>query len=262
MRNVHYWAGQMMVGTVALHMARVVLTGGYKGRRFNWLIGVALLILTLLLDFTGYVLRWDQDTAWALVTGANLVNAIPGLGPALYRLLIGGQSVGQATLLRFYAWHILGLAAVAFALIAWHSFRVRRDGGISHREPGPRVGRGQLVHTETLAALLALAALVGLSVVANAPLGPAADLGALTAEPRAPWFFLWIQELLRSAPPFLAGILTPLAVLLVLGTLPYALDRKQAGIGEWFNRPGRVAQGIFLVIAAVVAVLTVRGLLR
>ena len=127
-----------MVGTVMLHMARVVLSGGYKGRRFNWLIGIALLVLTLLLDFTGYVLRWDQDTAWALVTGANLVNAIPGIGPALYRVLVGGQAVGQATLLRFYVWHVLGLTLVAAVLIAWHSFRVRRDGGISHREQASR----------------------------------------------------------------------------------------------------------------------------
>ncbi|MCX6031901.1 MAG: cytochrome b N-terminal domain-containing protein [Chloroflexi bacterium] len=262
LRNMHYWGGQMMVGTVVLHMARVVLSGGYKGRRFNWLIGMALLVLTLLLDFTGYVLRWDQDTAWALVTGTNLIDAIPGIGPALYRLLVGGQAVGQATLLRFYAWHVLGLVLVATVLIAWHSFRVRRDGGISHREPASRVGREQLVRTELLAALLTLAVLVGLSVAANAPLGPAADLSVLAGEPRAPWFFLWIQELLRSAPPFLAGVLAPAAVLLLLSVLPYALDRGQAGSGEWFNRPGRLAQGVFLAVVILVIVLTARGLLR
>lgn len=267
LRNMHYWAGQMMVGTVILHMARVVLSGGYKGRRSNWLIGMALLALTLLLDFTGYVLRWDQDTAWALVMGTNLVNAIPGIGPALYRLLIGGQTVGQATLLRFYAWHVLGLALVATVLIVWHSFRVRRDGGISHRKPAPgpapRVGREQLVRTEAIAALLTLAALVGLSVLVNAPLGPAANLSVLmTAEPRAPWFFLWIQELLRSAPVFLAGVLAPLAVFTLLSALPYALDRAPAGVGEWFNRPGRLAQGVFLALVLAVIALTTKGLLR
>jgi quinol-cytochrome oxidoreductase complex cytochrome b subunit len=261
-RNIHYWAGQMMVGAVTLHMARVVLSGGYKGRRFNWLIGIALLALTLLLDFTGYVLRWDQETAWALVTGTNLVNAIPAVGPTLYRILIGGQAVGQATLLRFYAWHVLGLALVVAVLIAWHSFRVRRDGGISHREPASRTSREHLVRTETIATLLTLAALVGLSLFANAPLGPAADLSIPAAEARAPWFFIWVQELLRSATPFLAGVLTPLAVLTVLSILPYALDRKMAGIAEWFNRPGRVAQGVFLAIAVVVMGLTIRGLLR
>jgi ubiquinol-cytochrome c reductase cytochrome b subunit len=228
---------------------------------------MALLVLTLLLDFTGYVLRWDQDTAWALVTGTNLVNAVPGIGPTLYRILIGGPSVGQATLLRFYAWHVLGLALVAGVLIGWHSFRVRRDGGISHREqrsgdPASRIPREQLVRTESIAALLTLGFLVGLSLFANAPLGPAADLTVPAAEARAPWFFIWVQELLRSATPFLAGVLVPLAVLTVLSIVPYALDRKMAGIAEWFNRPGRVAQGIFLAIGIMVLGLTVRGLLR
>jgi quinol-cytochrome oxidoreductase complex cytochrome b subunit len=266
-RNIHYWAGQMMVGAVTLHMARVVFSGGYKGRRFNWLLGMALLVLTLLLDFTGYVLRWDQDTAWALVTGTNLVNTVPDIGPTVYRLLIGGQAVGQATLLRFYAWHVLGLALVAGMLIGWHSFRVRRDGGISHREtasgePASRTPREQLVRTESIAALLTLACLVGLSIFANAPLGPAANLSVPAAEARAPWFFIWVQELLRGAAPFLAGVLVPLAVLALLSIVPYALDRKMAGTAEWFNRPGRVAQGVFLAIAAMVLALTVRGLLR
>lgn len=266
-RNIHYWAGQMMIGAVTLHMARVVLSGGYKGRHFNWLIGMALLVLTLLLDFTGYVLRWDQDTAWALVTGTNLVSTIPGIGPVLYRILIGGQAVGQATLLRFYAWHVFGLALIAGVLIGWHSFRVRRDGGISHRaaassEPASRTPREQLVRTEAAAALLTLALLVGLSLFANAPLGPAADLSVPGVEARAPWFFIWVQELLRSATPFLAGVLTPLVVLGILSIVPYALDRKMAGIAEWFNRPGRVAQGVFLTITVVVLGLTIRGLLR
>ena len=262
LRNMHYWAGQMMVGAVILHMARVVLSGGYKGRRFNWLIGMALLALTLLLDFTGYVLRWDQDTAWALVTGTNLVNAIPGIGPALYRVLVGGQAVGHATLLRFYAWHVIGLALIATVLSVWHSFRVRRDGGISHRATAPRVGREQLVRTESIAALLTLAVLVGLSIFANAPLGPAADLTVPVAAARAPWFFIWVQELLRGVAPFLAGVLAPLAVLTLLSILPYVFDRRLAGIGEWFNRPGRLAQGVFLIIVALVTALTVRGLLR
>lgn len=262
LRNMHFWAGQLMVGTVALHMARVVFSGGYKSRRFNWLIGVLLLAFTVLLNFTGYVLRWDQDTGWALLVGTNLVKEIPGIGSALYRFLVGGEGIGGATLLRFYTWHVFGLALLAFVFTIWHLFRVRRDGGISHREREPRVGREQLVRTELTAALLTLAALVGLSLVADAPLGPPADPSALVAEPQAPWFFLWVQELLRVTSPLLAGVLTPLAILLVLSILPYTLDRSGAGVGQWFNRPGRVVQVVFLTIVVAIVLLTLRGVLR
>jgi quinol-cytochrome oxidoreductase complex cytochrome b subunit len=262
LRNVHFWAGQLMVGSVVLHMARVVLSGGYKGRRLNWLIGLALLVLTLFLDFTGYVLRWDQDTGWALRVGTNLIKEIPWIGPTLYRALVGGVAVGGATLLRFYAWHIFGLVLAAFVLIGWHIFRVRRDGGISSQMRAPRVSRDQLVRTEAIAALLTLAALIGLSLVADAPLGPPADPSALAKEPQAPWFFLWVQELLRFAPPFLAGVLVPVAVLLLLGLLPFALDPHKAGVGQWFNRSGRRAQIVFLAVALVVVLLTLRGVSR
>lgn len=262
LRNLHFWAGQLMVGTVVLHMARVVLSGGYKARRLNWLIGIALLLLTLLLDFTGYVLRWDQDTAWALMVGTNLVRSIPGVGPALYRLLVGGDAVGAAALLRFYTWHVWALVLPALAFTAWHLFRIRRDGGISHVSSEPRAGREHLLRTELVAMLLILTALVGLSLVADAPLGAPADPTVLVGKPQAPWFFLWIQELLRVASPFLAGVLVPLIILLVLAVLPYTLDRSEDGVARWFNRPGRAAQLVFLVILVGVLALTLRGALR
>ena len=262
LRNMHFWAGQLMVGTVILHMARVVLSGGYKSRRLNWLIGVALLFLTLVLDFTGFVLRWDQDTAWALMVGTNLIKSVPGVGTVLHDFLIGGESVGAPALLRFYTWHVLALALVAAALTSWHIFRVRRDGGISHVASTPRANREQLLRTEIIAMLLTLAILTGLSVLVDAPLGPPADPTALVAEPKAPWFFLWIQELLRIASPFLAGVLVPILVLLVLSLLPYTLDRSQEGVAVWFNKQGRIAQLVFLVILVGCIALTLRGVMR
>ncbi len=262
LRNMHFWAGQLMVGTVVLHMARVVLSGGYKSRRLNWLIGVALLFFTLLLNFTGFVLRWDQDTSWALMVGTNLIKSIPGIGPALYAFFIGGESVGAPALLRFYTWHVVGLVLVASVLITWHIFRVRRDGGISHRESTPRVGREQLVRLEVIAMLLSLAALFALSLLVDAPLGPPADPNALVAEPKAPWFFLWVQELLRVTSPFLAGVLVPVVILLVLGLLPYTFDPSKAGVAVWFNKQGRIAQILFLIILIGTIALTLRGALR
>lgn len=75
-RNMHYWAGQGMVVAVSLHLIRVVLSGGYKKRRSNWLIGISLLLLTLIVDFTGFVLRWDDRSGWALQVGTNIVRSI------------------------------------------------------------------------------------------------------------------------------------------------------------------------------------------
>ncbi len=262
LRNMHFWGGQLMVGTVILHMARVVLSGGYKARRLNWLIGVGLLLLTLFLDFTGYVLRWDQDTSWALMVGTNLLKEIPGLGSALYRFTVGGRGIGGPALLRFFTWHVFGLVLPALVLVVWHLFRVRRDGGISHRERTPRIRREELIKIELTAAGMVMLGLIGLSLLVDAPLGPPANPSAFATDPQAPWFFIWIQELLRFMPPFIAGILIPLTVLGLLAILPYSLDRQTEGLGQWFNRPGQLAQYFFVTLLIAVTVLTVRGLLR
>ena len=258
-RNLHYWAAQAMVVVVALHMLRVIFTSAYKvPRRTNYLIGVALLAGTLLLDFTGYALRWDDGTRWALVVGTNLVKETPLIGPALYAMIVGGTEIGAATTIRFYAWHILGLAVPLIILVGWHGFKVRHDGGISHRprqgDPAPRIDRARLVRTETVAMLLVMAALLVVSVLVSAPLGAAADL---PGQAQAPWFFLWVQALLRLIPPAWAGVLIPLGLLAVLIAIPYWIDRRPEGVAEWFHRSGRVAHIIVILMFAGLILLTV-----
>jgi quinol-cytochrome oxidoreductase complex cytochrome b subunit len=260
-RNLHYWSAQAIVLVIALHMLRVIFTGAYKApRKTNYVIGILLLAGTLLLDFTGYVLRWDDGTRWALVVGTNLVKETPLIGSAMYQTIVGGSDLNAATTIRFYAWHILGLAVPAFMLIGWHVFKVRRDGGISHR---PRVGdhearidRGQLVRTETVALLIVLAALILLSIVLPAPLGPIVDLPSRPDVAQAPWFFLWVQALLRSIPPVWAGVLIPLGLLITLIIIPYLIDRKPDGVASWFNQQGRVAQIISMTMFIGLIILT------
>jgi quinol-cytochrome oxidoreductase complex cytochrome b subunit len=121
-REIHRWGAHAMVITVMLHTYRVFLTGSYKPpREFNWCIGVLLLVLTLLLSFTGYLLPWDQLSIWAVTVGANLA------GDARF-LLLGAHSVGEETLNRFYVLHCVGLPLAAVALLALHFWRVRKDG--------------------------------------------------------------------------------------------------------------------------------------
>src|SRR5262245_23330709 len=152
LREMHRWGAHAMVIAIWLHMLRVFLTGSYKPpREFNWGVGVILLVLTLLLSFTGYLLPWDQLAMWAITVGSNMARATPlagheGPGAAFLKigdvplihsgsdarfLLLGGTSVGPNALMRFYILHCVFIPLVATVLIALHFWRVRKDGGIS-----------------------------------------------------------------------------------------------------------------------------------
>jgi quinol-cytochrome oxidoreductase complex cytochrome b subunit len=263
-RGLHFWAAQGLVATAVLHLLRVVLSGGYKGgRRFNWLLGLGLLVLVLLFDFTGYALRWDAEIAWALMVGTNLLKSIPWIGEGLYGMVVGGQAIGSSTVVRLYGWHVYGLLLAGLVLLSWHLFRVRRDGGISRAERrGPTISRDDLVWREGVAVLIVLIVLLLTALFLVPSVGAPADFAHLPAEAQAPWFFLWVQELLRHGPPLLMGVAVPLALLVLLALLPYALDRSDKGEGVWFNRPGRRAQAAALLTLALVLGLTLLGLQR
>lgn len=127
-RNVHRWSAHLMVLAVAAHMARVFYRGAYKSpREFNWVIGVVLLVMTLLLSFTGYLLPWDQLAFWAVTVGTSMADFVPFIGGDVRQILLGGDQVGSETLLRFYVWHIVVLPLfTAFALMI-HLWRWRKD---------------------------------------------------------------------------------------------------------------------------------------
>src|ERR1700716_1366938 len=150
LRNMHRWAAHLMIIAVWLHMFRVFLTGSYKRpREFNWCIGVLLMVLTLLLSFTGYLLPDDQLGFWAVTVGTNMAPATPLLGndgPFGSMLgmtpyndvrfgLLGGSIVDANALLRSYIWHCIGIPIVASVLMIVHFWRVRKDGGISGPAP-------------------------------------------------------------------------------------------------------------------------------
>ena len=131
-RNMHRWMAHGMVLTVLLHMMRVFYTGAYKPpREFNWVVGVILLILTLLLSFTGYLLPWDQLALWAITVGTNMVGSAPVLGDSVVFVMRGGFDVGPNALIRFYTLHVIGLPLVAAIFMAVHFWRIRRDGGMA-----------------------------------------------------------------------------------------------------------------------------------
>jgi quinol-cytochrome oxidoreductase complex cytochrome b subunit len=151
-REIHRWAAHAMVIAVMLHTLRVFLTGSYKPpREFNWVVGVSLLVLTLLLSFTGYLLPWDQLSLWAVTVGTNIAGATPLVGANgpghelitaggqqiitgcsdIRYVLLGASNVGEETLNRFYVLHCLALPLAAIFLMSLHFWRIRKDGGIS-----------------------------------------------------------------------------------------------------------------------------------
>lgn len=128
MRNMHRWAAHGMVITVFLHMCRVFYTGAYKPpREFNWVVGVVLFVLTLLLSFTGYLLPWDQLAFWAITVGMSIGGAVPVVGSQVRFLALGDYEVGQSALIRWYTLHVIALPLVLAVFLSVHFWRVRQD---------------------------------------------------------------------------------------------------------------------------------------
>lgn len=270
-RNLHRWAAHAMVAVVTLHMLRVYLSGGYKGtRQANWVAGVVLWALTLLLSFTGYLLPWDQLAYWAVTVGANMAGAIPWLGEPLRRLLLGDSSVGEAALLRFYVLHCVVLPLAMGGVVAFHLFRVRKDGGLVTSEAaapasaaaaGPKLITAwpHLVYRELVVLLVLSAVLMALALWVDAPLEPLADATRTPNPAKAPWYFLGIQELAHWSA-FWGGVAVPAATLLALAALPY-LDLHPGGQGRYFAPERRLANTIFLLGFGFFVAVTVVGTL-
>lgn len=129
LRNMHRWSAHAMVVVVSLHMLRVFIQRAYKSpRQLNWIIGVICLVFTLLLSFTGYLLPWDQLALWAVTVGTNMAGAVPLIGDKIRYVLLGGDTVDQATLLRFFVLHVIFLPVFLGIFMGYHFWRVRKDG--------------------------------------------------------------------------------------------------------------------------------------
>ena len=263
-RNLHYWSAQLLMIVSAIHLLRVIFTAAYSHpRRFNYLLGLGLFVLAILLDFTGYILRWDVDICYPLVTGTNLLKTIPLIGDFLFRIAIGGGEACNTALLRFYTWHIFGLTLPVLILGFWHAFRVRRDGGIALsppqlRDSNERITRNILVRREVLQILIA-----GIFLILMATFLPAPIAAAMTGKPvvsehaRAPWFFLWVQQMLKWGNPFIFGVLIPFGLLVFMALIPYIFPKPANDeIGRWFPKSNRLAQIFISLISLVIVVLT------
>jgi quinol-cytochrome oxidoreductase complex cytochrome b subunit len=140
LRNMHRWGAHLMVFAAFLHMLRVFYHRAYRPpRQFNWVIGVVLMLVTLLLSYTGYLLPWDQLAFWGVSVGTNMAKEAPFVGDKMRFLLLGGNVVSENALLRFYVLHCVVLPVALLLLVSVHVWRVRKDGGVQgppEREEG------------------------------------------------------------------------------------------------------------------------------
>ena len=295
LRNMHRWAAHLMVLFVILHMCRVFYTAAYKApREFNWGVGVLLMLLSLGLSFTGYLLPWDQLAYWAITVGTNIAGYAPVVGQKMKFMMLGGNVVGQSALTRFYVLHVMVLPGVAIFLIAIHMWRMRKDGGLARpdepamteqelavaqlpatktyglmelaRGTTPAVGVQpdeevftwpNLVFREMLLFMVVVAVLLVLAIFWNAPLEQFANAVHPPNPAKAPWYFLGLQELVAHSA-FWGGVVVPGLVVAALVLLPY-LDRTRCGVGVWFARERKVAVGIFTICLVTAITLTVIG---
>ncbi|PIQ83809.1 MAG: hypothetical protein COV75_05470 [Candidatus Omnitrophica bacterium CG11_big_fil_rev_8_21_14_0_20_63_9] len=245
LRNMHRWAAHLMVIAVILHMVRVFLTGAYKPpREYNWVVGVILLVMTLFLSYTGYLLPWDQLALWAVTVGAQMAANSPMLGnEGPFKLpfittsndarfaLVGGTVIGDATLIRFYVLHCMAVPFLFTLFLAVHLWRVRKDS--FSKQTGEKVDVWpHLVSRELLATILVTVILFVWSILLQAPLESEANLNVTPNPSKAPWYFLGLQELLVYFDPWIAGVVLPTVIVVGLMAIPY-IDTNPKGIGYW-----------------------------
>ena len=229
--NMHYWGANIMVVLVALHMLRVYIWGAYKSQ-LTWLIGIGLLITTMALTFTGTPLIWDMKGYWAGEVGSSITGTAPVFGGIMKAILRGGETMGQLTLTRFFAIHIVILVPALLFLIAVHitSFRTTGIVGSWNKEKRKQIGLfwPDQVFKDTVVISIVIFILLTLSVYYPAPFTGPADPSNTTYLPKPDWNFLFLYQALKYfegplEPIGTAGVPTVLIALLVL--LPF-IDRN------------------------------------
>jgi quinol-cytochrome oxidoreductase complex cytochrome b subunit len=276
-RNIHRWAAHGMVLVSFLHLIRVFFTGGYlAGRRLNWIIGVSILVVVLFMNFSGYLLPWDQLAFWAVTIGSNIaasfreltdilgITQVLDIGGFIKKLLIGDETVSQAALSRFFMLHVIFLPVTLMVLSGVHFWRIRKDGGISRpqEQTEDKLYSWPVVMWAELAILLlTVTALLVMAFLFDAPLKESANPDLAENPAKSPWYFLGIQELV-SYSAFAGGVIIPILFLVFLISIPY-LDREHQNLGVWFSgETGRKLTLQSLGISFIVTVLFVFILVR
>lgn len=296
MRDLHRLGAEAMVIFTWLHLFRTYFTGSYKGQRtFTWLTGVVLLAFTAWLSFSGYLLTWDQLGYWAITVGSSMSESGPIVGPALNLLLRGAPDIGAGGLLRFYLNHVVLFPLLAIVVISIHYYKVSREHSISlpavveegnlDKDVKKNLTRRIDLIPDLLTHELFLVALGIFAMLAilyfgwfDSPLENHANPQKTPLDTQAPWYFWWLQGLLKIDPAsiienlvnpifemvgssyrvelstllnskFIMGLIVPPTLIILLAAIPY-IDRTPSRLAK--NRPYAIAWGIawiFILIA-------------
>lgn len=250
LRALHYYAGSGMVVLVLAHMTQVFLHGAYKyPRELTWVVGVILLLCTLGMFFTGQVLRWDPDAYWGLAVGGSMAGRVPGAGPWLVRMLLGGAVIGGDSLSRFFALHVFVIPGLLLMFLAVHLWLVLKCGVSAPPVPGQLVDPktydegyqnelksgvpflGDAMIKDVIFSCVAVIIVVALAAVLGpkGPTGPP-DPTLAGANPRPEWPFLWLFALLSLSPPGAETFIIlvfPMILIIVLFLVPFINNRGE-----------------------------------
>ncbi len=273
-RDMHRLGAEGMVIFTFLHMLRTYMTGSYKKERsFTWLTGVVLLGITLILSFSGYLLPWDQLAYWAVTIGTSMAEAAPLFGNQANLILRGAPDIAANGLLRFYLLHVVLLPLAAILVISIHYYKVSREHGISQpakfTDEGnaspekkkwaksridflPDLFTGEVFWT-ALGLFLVILAITFMGY--HAPLENVANPQVTPLDTKAPWYFWWLQGMLKLGDKTLMGIILPTIIVAVLVGLPY-IDRNP--YRSLYRRP--IAVGLGVLAVGVLIVLSYMGL--
>jgi quinol-cytochrome oxidoreductase complex cytochrome b subunit len=247
MRDMHKVGAELMVIAVSLHMLRTFLTGSYKKpRQFTWFTGVVLLLVTLILSFSGYLLPWDQLSLWAVTIGASMVEAVPPqqVGDVVNLIVRGGPLFNEGGLLRWYLLHVLALPLALVVALCVHYYKVIIHG---HSLPPHAEAIGEdtakrvptdrrsyflpdvLTHELYLTALWTFIVVFASIFIYHAPLEAHADPNVTPLHTTAPWYFLWLQGMLKLGDKVFWGLIAPGIIfntLMVVGWIEVGPSRR------------------------------------